>query len=288
MPTLVTEDASEDVQFGSIPSATAMAKENAAANREAKEEQQAGDKEESAADTGSERPDWLPSKFNSAQEMAQSYAHLEREHGRQSEEIGSLRKLTSDLATTRQTPASADDGDSQSLPEVTADDILNDPGKAIGSVVQHEVQKALAPVTESVQDIEASLTMGEFTRRHPTFQTDQNDPAFAAWVQADPIRGDIARRTVGGDLEAADTLFTAWENHRAAQGDSQDEQTSEERQAEETASAIASTGGLGGDAPKEYIRRSDLDHIMLTDRDRYDSPQFQKWMQAKYDQGLVK
>lgn len=288
MSTIASDDnTSGNLQFAEIPTQEEL-------NKQVREAQQQPARSEAPAPdpvTG-ERPDWLPPKFKDPKEFRQSYEELESTLGRQAQEIGSLRQLTNELVASRQTYDYYDDGDSQQVPDLSADDVLNDPRGSIGRVVQEEIKRALAPVNDSVASLEASLTMGEFSRRHPTFQDDQNSPEFAAWLQEDRLRKQFAAAALNqansGDLSGVDDLFSEWEQHRAKAPAQSEEPTSQERAAELAASAIAPSGGMGGTAPKQYVRRSDLDHIMMNDRDRYDSPAFQQWMQDKYSKGLVK
>ena len=290
MPTLILDDnAPENVEYSSIPSDPQSLRKELNAQKQEQEVQPPAGDATPQQEVASERPDWLPPKFKNEEEFVKSHQELELTLGRQADEIGSLRKLTAELSSTRQAPTQTDQSAPQNvLPDVTADDVLNDPRNAIAAVAKAAIQEELASTKESISTIENQLTMGEFQRRHPSFETDQHTPEFAAWLQEDHLRIAAAQRVVAGDLGTADQLFTAWETHKNSIGEVTNEPSPEEVAAEQSAEAIASSGGLGAEAPKQYVRRADLDEIMNNNRDYYDSPEFQSWMQEKYRQGLVK
>lgn len=235
--------------------------------------------------------DELPEKFagKSAVEIAASYADLEKELGRQAQEVGSLRTLTDQLLEVRQTgeqghqaaPAAA-------LPELTADDVLNDPRAVIEAVATPMAEHT----SQRVDDLEQTLALNAFEGRHPTFRADQSDPAFQEFVRGGAYRQSLAAQAAQGNLLAAEELWTAWDGEVAATADpvTEDPQpTAQELEATATAEAIAARGGAetGATGPKP-ISRFDLDKIKATDEDRYYSPQFQAYMIDMYHKNLVK
>jgi len=228
----------------------------------------------------------LPEKFRgkSAFEIAESYASLESELGRQSQEIGTLRTLTDQLLEVRKTGPSEQNVGRQEEPELTVDDVLNDPRNAISRVAREEG----AQTNSRVANIEATLEMQAFSSRHPSFKEDQNDPEFHAWVRESGLRQRAAQDTLDGDLNAADQLFGEWEQVKQAKASAETIPTADEIEAEESASAIAARGATSGATKPKPISRAELAEIKLNDEARYYSPKFQDWMIGMYRQKLVK
>jgi hypothetical protein len=275
-------------QFASIPTKDQLndAMQNAARVQEAAAQGGAQpaqpDPNAQPAPAGDEGPK-LPEKFKSVDDLVSAYSELESKLGNQAQELGHLRNLNDQLLDTRVTDPHQDS--TQDAPTLEVDDVLNDPTSAINQVVAPHV----AGTNSRVDALEAQVALGAFQGRHPTFQTDQSDPAFQAFVSGSPYRMNLAQKSMQGDLDAAEELWSAWDENKPASG-SDPAQDEANKAAEETAEAMAARGGGEGAASTGTlpIKRADLAKIKLEDEDYYYSPEFQKYVQGMYQRGLVR
>jgi hypothetical protein len=208
--------------------------------------------------------DGIPEKFKgkSAAEIAQSYANLEAELGRKSQEVGSLRGLTDQLLELKRTEDLTNNGGQPTPTEVTADDLLADPRNAIRTVAAEETSQT----NSRVDALEAQLALKAFEDRYPTFRQDQTDEKFQDFVQKSNYRSNLAGKAAQGTgtvTQQADAL--------------------------ESAQAIASRGGSETDVSHEKpISRQVLINKRIEDPDGYYDPAFQAYITEMYQKGLVK
>lgn len=237
----------------------------------------------------------LPEKFQgkSAAEIAQSYADLEARMGQQSQEIGTLRGLTDQLLDLKRTDDLAANGVQQELTEISSDDVLLDPRNAISTVASEQI----SPVNARIDNLESELRMREFRDSHPTFLQDQNDPKFQEFVKSSPYRTNLAQKLADSaargrpDVDAAEELWSAWDDVRGTEsaGESSSAANTSQGSTQLKDAALASRGGGDSAAtqPKIYSRAKLMD-IMINDRERYDSPEFQALLTKAYTEGRVK
>lgn len=273
------------IEFGEIPDMDTMkAQKRAAIEAGPNESNPDTPPDDASAQDGEFK---MPDKFEgkSIEEVATSYAHLESQLGRQAQEMGTLRTLNDQLLDLKKT----DVAPQQELPEVTADDVLNAPAKTIAEIANREAQGAVSQTNSRVDNLEANLALNAFEGRHPTYMADQADPAFQAFIKDSPYRSNLAQKLVSGDLTAGEELWNAWDENRPSGDATNKEPTAEERDAAETAAALALRGGGEGsaNAPKP-IPRAELARIRIEEEDRYYSPEFQEYVQYMYRNKLVK
>jgi len=206
----------------------------------------------------------IPDKYRgkSAEELVQMHQEAEKLLGRQSSEVGELRKVVDTYIQTQLTQ------DQQEAPQQVEEvDWFTDPDKAVDRAIQnHPKIKEAEALT---QQYKQSTAMSELQRKHPDMQQILQDANFAEWIKASKVR---TRLFVSADQqydhEAADELFNLWkERQNIVQQTAQVEQ-----QARRQTAKAASTGNASGSsesAPKKIYRRADIINLMKTDPDRY-------------------
>ena len=206
----------------------------------------------------------IPDKYKgkTAQELVQMHQEAEKLLGRQSSEVGELRKVVDDYIQTQLTE------DTQKAPqEVEEVDWFTDPDKAVDRAIQnHPKIKEAEALT---QQYRASTAMAELQRKHPDMQQILQDANFAEWIKASNVRTKLfVAADQQYDHEAADELFSLWkERQNIVQQTAQVEQ-----QARKQSVKAASTGNASGStesAPKKIYRRADIINLMKSDPDRY-------------------
>ena len=205
----------------------------------------------------------LPDKYQnkSVSELAQMHQEAEKLLGRQSSEVGELRKVVDSYIQTQLTPEQAPQQQDEEI------DFFTDPNEAVNRAIQnHPKIKEAEAVTNQYRQSNAMATLKS---KHPEMEAILQDTKFAEWIQASPTR---TRLFVEADqqynTDAADELFSNWkERQNIVQQTAQVEQ-----QARKQTAKAASTGnprGSGEKAAKKIYRRADIINLMQKDPDRY-------------------
>jgi hypothetical protein len=206
----------------------------------------------------------IPDKYRgkTAEELVQMHQEAEKLLGRQSSEVGELRKVVDTYIQTQLTQ------DTQEAPQEAEEvDWFTDPDKAVDRAIQnHPKIKEAEALT---QQYRASTALSELQRKHPDMQQILQDANFAEWIKASNVRTKLfVAADQQYDHEAADELFSLWKERQNIV-----QQTAAvEEQSRKQAVKAASTGNARGSnesAPKKIYRRADIINLMRTDPDRY-------------------
>ena len=227
-----------------------------------------------------QEPSPIPEKYQnkSAEELVQMHQEAEKLLGRQSSEVGELRKVVDNYIQTQLTP------EQQAPQEVEEIDFFTDPDKAVDRAIQNhpKIREAEAVTNQYRQ----SNAMAQLKSKHPDMESILQDTKFAEWIQASKVR---TRLFVDADQkydhEAADELFSLWKERQNVV-----RQTAQvEQQARKQAVKSASTGNARGSsesAPKKVYRRADIINLMKTDPNRYAA--LQPEIMLAYQEGRVR
>lgn len=206
----------------------------------------------------------IPDKYKgkSAEELVQMHQEAEKLLGRQSSEVGELRKVVDTYIQTQLTE------DTKEAPQQDEEvDWFTDPDKAVDRAIQnHPKIKEAEAVT---QQYKATTALSMLQRKHPDMQQILQDTNFAEWIKASNVRTRLfVAADQQYDSEAADELFSLWKERQNIV-----QQTAAvEEQSRKQAVKAASTGNARGSsesAPKKIYRRADIINLMKTDPDRY-------------------
>ena len=227
-----------------------------------------------------QEPPSIPEKYQnkSAEELVQMHQEAEKLLGRQSSEVGELRKVVDNYIQTQLTP------EQQAPQEVEEIDFFTDPDKAVDRAIQnHPKIKEAEAVTNQYRQ---SNAMAQLKSKHPDMESILQDTKFADWIEASKIRTRLfVEADQRFDHEAADELFSLWkERQNVVQQTAQVEQ-----QARKQAVKSASTGNARGSsesAPKKVYRRADIINLMKTDPNRYAA--LQPEIMLAYQEGRVR
>ena len=224
-----------------------------------------------------QEPSSIPEKYQnkSAEELVQMHQEAEKLLGRQSSEVGELRKVVDNYIQTQLTP------EQQAPQEVEEIDFFTDPDKAVDRAIQNhpKIREAEAVTNQYRQ----SNAMAQLKSKHPDMESILQDTKFADWIEASKVRTRLfVEADQKFDHEAADELFSLWkERQNVVQQTAQVEQ-----QARKQAVKSASTGNARGSSessPKKIYRRADIINLMKTDPNRYAAlqPEIMKAYQEK-------
>tara|TARA_R100001129_G_scaffold168127_1_gene136148 strand:- start:1507 stop:2283 length:777 start_codon:yes stop_codon:yes gene_type:complete len=222
-------------------------------------EQEQPEVEEQATPSEPEIPEKYQGK--SAQELVQMHQEAEKLLGRQSSEVGELRKVVDNYIQAQLTTAP------QQEEKVEEVDFFTDPEKAVAQAIQNHPKIKEA---ESVsQQYKMQTALSALKTNHPDMESILKDTKFAEWIQASKVRTKLfVAADKQYDYEAADELFNLWKERQQMIGQA----ANAEKQSRKQAVRTASTGNARGSSessPKKIYRRADIIKLMREDPHRY-------------------
>lgn len=234
----------------------------------------------------------VPEKFRgkSAEDIAKSYVELEKELGRVRNDVGDYRSLTDRLLQLEEKRTRDLEGAGASPESMDIDpaDFLTNPRESLTK--WYEQQKKSDPEYRSLQDrlnrVESHYKTEVVRSKHADADELAQDPDFIAFVQAHPVRLQLAQAAVQqGNVDALDYLLTEYKERKGSRPEPK--QASEASAARRVATERASSGSpagarTGGD--KVYSRRK-LIQLKITNPDEYAAMQDQ--ILLAYAQGRV-
>ncbi len=205
----------------------------------------------------------IPDKYQnkSAQELVQMHQEAEKLLGRQSSEVGELRKVVDNYIQAQLTT------EPQQQEQVEEVDFFTDPEKAVAQAIQNHPKIKEA---ESVsQQYRMQTALSALKTNHPDMESILKDTKFAEWIQGSKVRTKLfVAADKEYDYEAADELFNLWKERQQMIGQA----ASAEKQSRKQAVRTASTGNASGSSessPKKIYRRADIIKLMKEDPHRY-------------------
>ena len=207
----------------------------------------------------------LPDKYQgkSLEDVVKMHQEAEKLLGRQSSEVGELRKVVDDYISSQ----------TQSAPQPQhvepEDDIdyFTDPQAAVNRAIENHPK--IREAEQYTADYKKQAALAALNNRHPDMQEILGDPKFAEWIKASKIRTQLfVAADQQYDADSADELFTLWKERKTVA-----QQTAQvEKQARKQTLKAANTGNARGSnagARKKVYRRSDIIKLMKTDPERY-------------------
>ena len=224
----------------------------------------------------------LPEKYQgkSLEEVVQMHQEAEKLLGRQSSEVGELRKVVDDYISS-QTQQQAP----QQYVEPEDDiDYFTDPQGAVNKAIENHPKIKEAEQYSAQYKQQAALAT--LNNKHPDMQEILNDPKFAEWIKASKIRTQLfVQADQQYDADSADELFSLWKERKQVVQQTANVEKQERKQQLKAANTGNARGSAEGSRKKVY-RRADIIKLMRTDPERYQSLS-EEILQA-YAEGRVK
>jgi len=206
----------------------------------------------------------LPEKYQgkSTAEIVRMHQEAEKLLGKQSSEVGELRKVVDDYIQTQL----SEKAPTQQEPDEELDFFSDPHGSVAKAIENHPKIKEAEKISNQYRQ---STAMSKLQSKHPDMQDILQDEKFVNWIKGSKIRQQLfAQADANFDYDAADELFSLWkERQQVVQQTAKNEQTERKR-----AVKSASTGnarGSGEQRAKKVYRRADIIKLMRTDPDRY-------------------
>jgi hypothetical protein len=225
--------------------------------------------------------DELPDKYRgkSAAELARMHQEAEKLLGRQSSEVGELRKVVDSYIQTQLTPQ-------QQAPQPEDDDIdyFTDPDRAVNRAIENHPK--IKEAEQYTQQYKKATALGQLHSKHPDMNAILKDKRFAEWIQGSKIRTQLfVQADQQYDYEAADELFTLWKERQTTVKQTAQAEKAGRKEAVKSASTGNARGNPDSQSRKIY-RRADIIKLMKTDPDRYQS--LSDEIMKAYAEGRVK
>ena len=208
----------------------------------------------------------VPEKYQnkSLQEVVQMHQEAEKLLGKQSSEVGELRKVVDDhiqtqLAQQQQAPVEQQEEDDT--------DFFVDPKTAVSRAIENH--PSIRQAQEATQNYKKQTALAQLQSKHPDMNDIVKDAKFAEWIKSSKIRTQLfVQADQAFDYDAADELFSLWKERASVA----QQTVAVEKQARKQQVKSASTGnarGTGQTQRKKVYRRADIIKLMKTDPDRY-------------------
>lgn len=226
----------------------------------------------------------LPSKYRGKdlKEIIRMHQEAEKLIGRQAQEVGEVRKLADELIKRQLEPKKEEVATKED--EI---DYFADPDAAVNKKI--ETHPAIKEAREQAKLMKQMQTINRLQQEFPDFQATVNDPEFAEWVKASPVRLRLyAQADAESDYDSAAELLNTWK-YVKPKPVAQAAPTVETKK-QQQAVVKQATVDVGGASPavssSKVYRRADLIRLQLEDPDRY--YQLQDEIMAAYAEGRVK
>jgi|14BtaG_2_1085337.scaffolds.fasta_scaffold02121_6 hypothetical protein len=224
----------------------------------------------------------VPDKYQgkSLEDVVRMHQEAEKLLGRQSSEVGELRKVVDDyISNTIQEPTVNEQNTDEEI------DFYTHPEKAMAQAIDnHPKLKAAEEVTQAFAKQNA---MQQLKSNHPDMQEILGDTKFADWIKGSKIRTQLfVQADQGYDAEAANELFSLWKERKAVVDQTVKAEKAGRKQAVKSGSTGSARGNPDSTSTKKFYRRADIIKLMRTDPDRYLA--LSDDIQAAYAEGRVK
>jgi len=212
-----------------------------------------------------ETEDDIPEKYRgkTQAEIVKMHQEAEKLLGRQSQEVGELRKTFDEYIKTQL--AKEEQAHVSTAKEEI--DFFEDPQKAVEYAINNHPKIKEAETVSQQMRMQESIA--KLKTAHPDFETIIQDEKFLSWVTDSKVRTDLLRKADREyDFDSAHELLSTWKERQSFV--SQTSSTEKEERKKQV--KAASTGNVKGsaEAPSRKIyRRADIIKLMQTDPDRY-------------------
>jgi hypothetical protein len=225
----------------------------------------------------------LPDKYQgkSLEEVVQMHQEAEKLLGRQSSEVGELRRVVDDYISSQQQPTAPQQQHVEPEDDI---DYFTDPQGAVNRAIENHPK--IREAQQYTEQYKKQSSLATLQAKHPDMQDILSDPKFAEWIKASKIRTQLfVAADQQYDADSADELFSLWKERKTVA-----QQTANvEKQARKQSLKAANTGNARGSAEgsrKKVYRRADIIKLMKNDPDRYQA--LSEEIMTAYAEGRVK
>ncbi len=224
----------------------------------------------------------LPAKFKdkSVEDIVKSYTELEKQFGRQAQELGDTRKLADSLV--QKELHSQNNTPSIENEEEEFEFDYDNPKESIRKLVQKE----LDPLKQSVTKTDVAMAQRQLQEKHPDYPQVVQNEDFTQWVNSSPIRMDLYHRANNNhDLEAAVELLDTFKQLHPVK-DTVTEQAEQKQKVAERVNEMTTESGSSGQTGTKIYKRSEIINLRASNPTEY--WQRAEEFRAAYAEGRVR
>jgi len=231
-------------------------------DEEPAEETQATGQKEEQEETKQEST--IPEKYRNkpVEEIVRMHQEAEKLLGRQSSEVGELRRIVDDFIKTKVNEAKKESVNNDSDTEI---DFFDNPREAVNKAISssEEIQQ----MKELLAHQKQQEVLSKISATHPDYVEIVQDASFIDWVKGSPVRVELLQRADKYDFDAANELLSSWKERKDFVIKAKQVNEKDRKQQIKA----ASTGGKGSAEPpsRKIYKRSDIVNLMIKDPERY-------------------
>ena len=207
----------------------------------------------------------LPDKYQgkSLEDVVKMHQEAEKLLGRQSSEVGELRKVVDDYISSQTQSAPQP----QNVEPEDDIDYFTDPQAAVNRAIENHPK--IREAEEYSANYKKQSALAELNNKHPDMQEILGDPKFAEWIKSSKIRTQLfVAADQQYDADSADELFSLWKERKQVVQQTANVEKQERKQQLKAANTGNARGSAEGTRKKVY-RRADIIKLMKTDPERY-------------------
>ena len=224
--------------------------------------------------------DAIPEKYQGKdiKDIVRMHQEAEKLLGRQSSEVGELRKIVDDFVKSQIKESTSPQKEDEEI------DFFTDPEAAVAKAIENH--PTLKQARETSVQMKQQAILAQLQNNHPDFIDIVQDTKVQDWVQNSKVRTELYQRADQQfDYDSADELLNLWKERQNMVTETAKVQDADRKRQLKAASTGTATGS--GEAPSRKIyRRADIIKLMQTDPKRY--TQLQPEIMAAYAEGRVK
>ena len=224
-----------------------------------KEEPEQKANETETKETTSDVPDKYKDK--SLEDVVRMHQEAEKLLGKQSSEVGDLRKSVDDLLKAKLN----EDANSPKKEEELELDFYDDPKGSVNKAVENS--ETIIQMREMIANQQKQHILKQISEKHPDYETIIKDNNFLDWIEKSQVRTELLQRADKYDYNAADELLSNW---KEIKGVVEKTESLNEKDRKLQVKA-ASTGGKGSGEPmsRKIYKRSEIVNLMINDPQKY-------------------
>lgn len=208
----------------------------------------------------------VPEKYQgkSIEEVVRMHQEAEKVLGRQSSEVGELRKVVDDFIKVKSQEVNASP-ETQQLDEDV--DFYTDPNVAVSKAVSNN--QDVKELKEFAEQQKQQQVLAQINAKYPDLPQIIQDQAFIDWITSSTIRTELFQRAEKQfDFAAADELLGSWKERQGVVAKTQEMQE-EDKKKQRKAASTGNVKGSGEPATRKIYRRADIVNLMINDPERY-------------------
>jgi vacuolar-type H+-ATPase subunit I/STV1 len=205
----------------------------------------------------------IPDKYKdkSLEDIVRMHQEAEKLLGKQSSEVGDLRKSVDELLKVKL----SEDAKSPKKEEEPELDFYDDPKGSVNKAVENS--ETIIQMREMIANQQKQQILKQISEKHPDYEAIIKDNNFLDWIEKSQVRTELLQRADKYDYNAADELLSNW---KEIKGVVEKTESLNEKDRKLQVKA-ASTGGKGSGEPmsRKIYRRSEIVNLMINDPQRY-------------------